>query len=112
MPQMLVDAGKLKPEEIRDHEDQNRLTRAMGQDGEIRPTILPAPLMLEAGDAALLCSDGLWTWVLEQEMEADLQAARSAEEWLAALEKRVLVRATGQYDNYTAIAVLFARSKE
>ena len=107
VPQMLVDAGKLKPEQIRGHEDQNRLTRAIGPADAARPTVLPEPLMLEEGDAALLCSDGIWTWILEQEMEEELQAARSAEEWLTALEKKVLARAEGQFDNYTAIAVLF-----
>ena len=110
VPQMLVDAGKIKPEEIRGHEDQNRLTRAVGQDGVLHPTILSELILLEEGDAALLCSDGIWTWVLEEEMEADLQMARSADAWLAALEKRVGAGATGQYDNYTAIAVLFSRS--
>jgi len=112
VPQMLVDAGKLKPEEIRGHEDQNRLTRAMGQDGAIRPTVLQAPLTVENGDAALLCSDGIWGLILEQEMEADLQSAGSAQEWLAGLEKRLLARAAGPYDNYTAIAVLFTRSMQ
>ena len=108
VPQMLVDAGKLKPEELRGHEDQNRLTRALGQEGTIRPAVLSEPVVLQNGDAALLCSDGIWTWILEQEMEEDLHKAQSAGEWLELLEKRLLARVTGQYDNYTAIAVLFS----
>lgn len=109
VPQMLVDAGKLKPEEIRGHEDQNRLTRAIGPSDAVRPTVLPEPLLLEDGDAALLCSDGIWTWILEREMEEALQVAASAGEWLAEMEKIVLARAKGQFDNYTAIAVLFSK---
>ena len=112
VPQMLVDAGKLSPDAIRGHEDQNRLTRALGQDGEIRPALLDQALEWRDGDAALLCSDGIWTWVLEQEMETDLEAARSPEEWLKSLERRVLERATGAYDNYTAVAVQFSRSMQ
>ena len=107
VPQMLADAGKIKPTEIRGHEDQNRLTRAIGQSGELRPTILPGPVPIQANDAALLCSDGIWTYVWEQEMEADLAAADSAADWLDRLERRVLARAAGPYDNYTAVAVLF-----
>ncbi|HWR31453.1 MAG TPA: protein phosphatase 2C domain-containing protein [Negativicutes bacterium] len=107
VPQMLVDAGKISPQEIRGHEDQNRLTRAVGQDGELRPTIVPKLFSIEEGDSVLLCSDGVWTYVLEQEMEADLLVANSADEWLNLMEKRVLARAEGPYDNYTAVAVWF-----
>ena len=107
VPQMLVDAGKISPQEIRGHEDQNRLTRALGQEGELRPTLLATSFPIQEGDAALLCSDGVWTYVLEPEMEADLSVSHSAAEWLERLEKRILQRATGPYDNYTAIAVLF-----
>lgn len=107
VPQMLVDAGKISPQEIRGHEDQNRLTRALGQEGELRPTLLADSIPIQDGDAALLCSDGVWTYVLEPEMEADLSASHSAAEWLERLEQRILQRATGPYDNYTAIAVLF-----
>ena len=107
VPQMLADAGKIKPADIRGHEDQNRLTRAVGQSGELRPTILSAPLPIQANDAALLCSDGVWTYVWEREMEEDLAAAGSAADWLDRLERRILARATGPYDNYTAVAVWF-----
>ena len=107
VPQMLVDAGKISPAEIRGHEDQNRLIRAMGQEGDIHPTIFPALFPLQAGDAVLLCSDGVWTHVLESEMELDLSEVSSASEWLGKIECRILARAEGPYDNYTAAAVLF-----
>jgi len=107
VPQMLVDAGKISYRQIRGHEDQNRLTRALGQEGEIRPTVLQEKFPVLEGDAALLCSDGIWTYVLEAEMEADLLSARSAAEWLSFIEKRIMERAEGTYDNYTAVAVLF-----
>ena len=107
VPQMLADAGKIRTEDIRGHEDQNRLTRAIGQAGELRPTIPAAFLPVQAGDAALLCSDGVWTYVWEPEMEADLAAAASPEDWLVRLEQRILARAEGPYDNYTAVAVWF-----
>lgn len=110
VPQMLVDAGKLSPADIRGHEDQNRLTRALGAAGAVKPTLTETGIDWQAGDAALLCSDGIWTWVLEAEMEKELQQAASARAWLAALEQRVLERATGPYDNYTAVAVVFSRS--
>jgi len=107
VPQMLVDAGKLDPLKIRGHEDQNRLTRAVGQPGTLKTSVLSEPLTWQPGDAALLCSDGIWTYVLEPELEADWARAASATEYLALLERRVLERAEPEHDNYTAIAVRF-----
>lgn len=107
VPQMLVDAGKITPAEIRGHEEQNRLTRAVGHEGALRTTILSEPVPLQSGDAALLCSDGIWNYILETEMEDDWAAANSTAEYLVLLERRVLERATGEHDNYTAVAVRF-----
>jgi serine/threonine protein phosphatase PrpC len=107
VPQMLVDAGKITPAEVRGHEEQNRLTRAVGQEGVLRATILSEPVPLQLGDAALLCSDGIWNYILETEMEDDWAAANSATEYLDLLERRVLARASGEHDNYTAVAVRF-----
>ena len=107
VPQMLVDAGKLDPLKLRGHEDQNRLTRALGQTGSLKTSVLSEPIDLQPGDAALLCSDGIWTYVLEPELEADWEKAASATEYLALLERRVLERAESEHDNYTAIAVRF-----
>ena len=107
VPQMLVDAGKLDPLKLRGHEDQNRLTRALGQTGSLKTSVLSEPIVLQPGDAALLCSDGIWTYVLEPELEADWEKAASAAEYLSLLERRVLERAESEHDNYTAIAVRF-----
>lgn len=111
VPQMLVDAGKIKFEEIRGHEDQNRLTRALGKEGTARPSILQEAVDLESGDAFLLCSDGVWGYVMEAEMEQDQQDASDASAWVEKIKARVRERATGAYDNYTAVAVFYARSK-
>ena len=107
VPQMLVDAGKLDPLKLRGHEDQNRLTRALGETGSLKTSVLSEPIVLQPGDAALLCSDGIWTYGLEPELEADWEKAASATEYLALLERRVLERAESEHDNYTAIAVRF-----
>ena len=39
VPQALVNAGELAPEDLRFHEDRNRLLRALGEDVELRPAI-------------------------------------------------------------------------
>jgi PPM family protein phosphatase len=103
LPQVLVKAGELRADEIRLHEDRNRLLRVIGA-GDLRPTV-SSVVMLEPGDAFLLCSDGFWEYVLEAEMEMDVSSTNTPAEWLNAMELRLARRAPSNHDNYTAVAV-------
>lgn len=102
--QTKVDAGDLKPQEIRFHEDRNRLLASLGSTGPLRSSARAEAVPLEPGDAFLLASDGFWELVLETEMEVEFAKAASADAWLAGMEKRLLERAEGEHDNYTAVA--------
>ena len=55
------------------------------------------------GDAFLLCSDGFWEYVLENEMEIDLSKSNSAEEWVKFMLVRLLLKMNGKNDNFTVI---------
>ncbi|MGD9942251.1 MAG: PP2C family serine/threonine-protein phosphatase [Burkholderiaceae bacterium] len=92
------------PADVRSHESRNRLLRVLGEAAAGAPE-LAAPIQLSAGDALLLCSDGWWDHVLETEMELDLAAAETPQQWLERMEDRLLDRVDGDFDNYTAIAV-------
>lgn len=105
VPQMLVTAGEIEPEEMRTHPDRSRLLRCAGEPGELKATYLKAVCEVQAGDVFLLCSDGFWEYVLESEMETDLVEANDLNSWLQAMETRLLNKASGDYDNYTALAV-------
>ncbi|WP_078410205.1 PP2C family protein-serine/threonine phosphatase [Priestia abyssalis] len=102
--QALVNAGELTMEQIRFHEDRNRLYRVLGTDGSVKAAVNKG-VQLQHGDAFLLCTDGFWEYVMEEEMENALMAAHSPDHWLnsmlAILEKRV----QGNQDNFTALAV-------
>ncbi|EXJ09077.1 PP2C family protein-serine/threonine phosphatase [Nitrincola nitratireducens] len=56
--QMLLDTDQITEEEMGTHPDQNRLLQSVG--GENPPKVSLGETALEAGDALLLCSDGLW----------------------------------------------------
>jgi serine/threonine protein phosphatase PrpC len=103
--QSMVEAGYLQPDEMRSSPDRNKLLNALGDLVTFEPRVHAAPFGLEEGDKFLLCSDGLWEYVEESELEQTLDDAGSAEEWLRALESRVLARGRTKQDNYSALTV-------
>lgn len=106
VPGVFAATGQISPDEIRHHVDRSRLLRSIGERADLKPAIAP-PVALTDGDAFLLCTDGFWEYVLEAEMEADLGASRSADEWLGGMRRRLLERIDGSHDNFTAVAVRF-----
>jgi len=108
VPQVLCNAGEITPTQIRFHEDRNRLLRSLGGDDSPRPTILQTPVMLEERDSILLCTDGFWEYVTEEEILKDLSTAKDARDWLRPAASRLEARPAGDYDNYSAVAVIAA----
>jgi len=108
VPQVMVDTGDISADDIRHHEDRNRLTRSLGNNGKLRTTVLDHAVPVAGGDAFLLCTDGFWEFVTEADMQATLaQSATPADctDWLAAMELILSGRAPASHDNYTATAV-------
>lgn len=110
VPQAMADAGDIRHEEIRHHEDRNRLLRTLGHEGNLRPTVEKEIHPVEPGDAFLLCTDGFWEYVTETEMEADLARSADPDAWLGHMAQRIMERVEEKHDNYTAMA-LFADSQ-
>ena len=102
--QMAVLMGEITPREIRFHEDRNRVLRALGGDNA-RPELSPTVMLTGGEDVFLLCTDGFWEYVFEEEMEALLQRASSPKQWLEEMEKLLRTRTPNDNDNYTAAAV-------
>jgi len=109
VPQSLANAGEIDPEEIRFHEDRNRLLRAVGEEGQANPTVEIGKWGIQSGDAFLLCTDGFWEQVTETAMEVDLGKVTSPENWLKMMQSRlmrqILDQASPSRDNYSAIAL-------
>ncbi len=64
----MVSQGILTPAQAKDHPDASVLTRAIGQSADVSLDV--ADITLQANDAILLCSDGLWGYASHEEMEA------------------------------------------
>jgi serine/threonine protein phosphatase PrpC len=110
--QSFVDAGVITPAEVRHHARRNLLFAALGMGDGTRPEALPGAFEIEDGDAFLICTDGFWEAVEEQEMVDSLMCSESAEQWLVRMEQLVLERAGASQDNYSALAVWIGRPCE
>ena len=101
--QIAVYMGEITVDQIRFHEDRNRVLRALGQDGAL--TVETGEGTLCPGrHAFLLCSDGFWEYVLENEMAADLACAADPLDWLIRMRSRLAGRVPPGNDNNTAAA--------
>jgi serine/threonine protein phosphatase PrpC len=101
----MVDAGYLQPRELRESPNRSKLLAALGNEERFEVEVIPVAFPLIHGDVFLLCTDGLWEYVEEEDMERMLKAAGSAADWLKALESQVLLHGRQGQDNYSAIAV-------
>jgi protein phosphatase len=94
----MVKLGVITMDEARNHEDKNVILRALGTNPEVEVTMLK-PFSVRVGDQYLLCSDGLYDLVPDQEIESVLG---SAEDIHAAGEQLIaLAKSRGGHDNIT-----------
>lgn len=110
VPQLAVLMGMITEDQIRFHEDRNRVLKALGSDS-FEPDISGPVSLTEGFHAFLLCTDGFWEYVLEQEMEETLADSPDPRQWLSKMEALLRGRAPGDQDNYTAAGVFSIREK-
>ncbi len=107
--QIKVEMGEITEAQIRSDIDRNRLVRALGAaDDKIKPAISSIYTAEHKDDrnAFLLCSDGFWQYVLENEMEDTLRCSHSPDEWLGAMQEILSSRCGKGCDNYSAIVLI------
>jgi len=111
MSQVAVDLGEIRLKDIRFHEDRSTVLKVLGS-GEALRTRTPAfTVKAEPGDAFMLCTDGFWELVYEEEMIDALDQAREkaasrdglADIWLENMLGVLRGRLTEKSDNYTAV---------
>jgi serine/threonine protein phosphatase PrpC len=94
----MVKLGLITREQARTHEDKNVILRALGTSPEVEVSTV-APFGVRAGDRYLLCSDGLYDLVLDDEIAAVLSEAEDIHAAGASLIN--LARERGGHDNIT-----------
>jgi serine/threonine protein phosphatase PrpC len=97
----MVKTGEITADEADVHPHRNVLTRALGTEPEVKVDVDEVPLM--DGDRILLCSDGLFGMVSEEQIQAILEAEPDPQK---AADR--LIRAAnraGGIDNITSILI-------
>ena len=96
----LVESGIVRSEDAESHPQRHILTAALGSGKDVEPDVPELPIALEKGDSLILCTDGLWSLVSEQELTRAVKTASPAQA-CTTLVKLALER--GAPDNITAL---------
>jgi len=94
----MVKRGAISADEARHHPDKNVIVRALGARGDVEVATWQKPLALRPGDTFLICSDGLYDVVEDNEL---FDAVRGAPPQLACERLVELARQRGGPDNIT-----------
>jgi serine/threonine protein phosphatase PrpC len=75
----LIEHGIISPEEAESHPQRHILTAALGAGSDLTLDCPEKPVSLEKGDVVVLCTDGLWGVVHDQEIQAVVGAKKPSE---------------------------------
>jgi PPM family protein phosphatase len=95
----LVSSGMLTPDEARSHPQRRKVTQGIGRLRAIKPDV--TSISLETGDRVLLCSDGLWEAMADEDINDVVRSTGPIRDLVSALVDKA--NAAGGYDNITAI---------
>ncbi len=96
-------AGELRRNEINFDEDRSSLLRVVGDENRCLPE--SGAWQLNGDEAMLLCSDGFWEYLYEEEILIDYLKADSAGDWAERMLVRLLPRLRPDSDNLTLLTV-------
>ena len=102
--QMAVSIGEITADQIRTHEDRNVLTRALGVSENIKVDVVSVPC--SQVDAMILCTDGFWEYVYEEDMLKTLSSSKNPDVWLYKMREILCKNIPLNNDNNTAIIIM------
>lgn len=106
--QSLVDNGVIGAAQMRNHPKRSELRSALGIADEVLEVGAGEGAgPVQAGDVFLLCTDGLWEYIDDAELERLLRAAPTPGRWLELLDAEVRRNAAQKtsHDNFSALVV-------
>jgi serine/threonine protein phosphatase PrpC len=106
MSQVAVDLGEIELKDIRFHEDRSSVLKVLGCDEALQTKTPAFAKKTVPGDAFMLCTDGFWELIYEEEMAASLRSSGSPQIWLDNMLGILRKRLTASSDNYTAVCCM------
>lgn len=103
--QSLVDSGQIDLEEMRTHPQRNLIMRSLGGQPEVISDVFSEDLL--EGEWLLLCSDGLWEMVADQDIHRIVSSEASLESACRSLVEAA--KQNGGHDNITLVLCQFER---
>jgi len=109
--QQWADWGIISTDEMKTHPDRNKITNCLGGVGELFYAEPTAAVPLQSGDVLLLCSDGLWSPLVDKEIAAGFFNA-PLEATLNQLMDIAVGREGIRADNTTAVVARWGDNEE
>ncbi len=99
----LFDKGEITEKEKRTHPERHMLIRCLGVEQRPPEPTLSNHIMLQSGDVILLCSDGLWSPLLKEQIRTSLNQP-NLDQAMETLASQAELTSYPNCDNISAIA--------
>lgn len=99
-------AGEITRDQIGSDEDQSCLLRCLGGTDRYQPELYEQDIPIESGDAFMLCTDGAWEFLRDEEVLIDFLKAENARHWAELLLLRAMERINDGNDNLSVVTVI------
>lgn len=103
--ELLLREGLITAEQVHNHPMRNFVECCLGGDPILPDMTLSMRSPLEAGDVLLVCTDGMWGSLRDEEIASELSGANGLRNSLGSLGKRALSRGGPASDNTSAAAL-------
>jgi serine/threonine protein phosphatase PrpC len=103
--ELLLREGMITPEQVRNHPMRNFVECCLGGDPILPDMTLGARRNVQAGDVLLVCTDGLWGSLQDEDLAAGLSGSEVLRSTLPVLGKRAVVKGGAGSDNTSAAAL-------
>lgn len=109
--QQWADWGIISPDEMKTHPDRNKITNCLGGIEDMFYVDVSQPVTVQSGDTLLLCSDGFWSPMSDEEL-AKLSSAPVLSDRLDELLDMAVYREAARADNTTAVVARLSEAEE
>jgi len=109
--QQWADWGLISHDEMKTHPDRNKITNCLGGVEDIFYVDVSPPTEVQSGDTLLLCSDGFWSPLSDEEL-AKLSSVPGLRDRLEELTEMAVLRDSIRADNTTAVVARLGEREE